>query len=82
MEYKSGAVPRLNYDEEMGAIVKEHLVSENKNPLDKTSMIGSGDYEGFLWQKGNWIFVSEIFGEATREIPVPQPLKESSQLPE
>lgn len=61
IEYKKNAAPRLNYDEDMGMIIKEHLISENNQPELKYTLIGDGDYEGFYWKEGKWIYVNKVF---------------------
>lgn len=76
MEYKNAAGPRLNYDDELQMIVMEHLVSESNTPNKKSTLVGDGDYEGFKWNNGRWVYVSKIFNEVTPEgqVPVPKPL--------
>ena len=65
IEYKKNAAPRLNYDSDMNMIIKEHLISENNMPNDKSTLIGDGDYEGFFWKDGKWIFISKVFYNIT-----------------
>jgi hypothetical protein len=76
MEYKKSAGVRLNYDNDLGMIIKEHLISETNEPHRKWTMIGDGDYEGFVWKKGKWVYVEKVFDQKTPEgkAPVPQPL--------
>lgn len=76
MEFKKAAGPRLTYDEELQMIVMEHLVSESNEPKKKYTLVGDGDYEGFKWNNGRWIYVSKIFNEVTPDgqAPVPKPL--------
>jgi hypothetical protein len=79
MEFKKDAVPRLTYDKELGVIVMEHLVSENNQPNKKYTLVGDGDYEGFKWMNGKWVYIDKIFvGMSTPEgqPPVPVPLGE------
>lgn len=78
MEFKKDAGPRLNYDEELNMIILEHLVSETGNPLNKNTLVGDGDYDGFRWMNGKWVFVNKIFKEKTPEgqAPVPQPIRD------
>ena len=84
MEFKKEAGPRLNYDNELNMIVFEHLVSESNEPNKKWTLIGDGDYEGFKWQSGRWIYVSKVFNEMTPEgkEPVPVPVKENKEIKE
>jgi hypothetical protein len=81
MEYKKGAGPKLNYDEELDLIVKENLVSQTKEPNKKSTLIGDGDYDGMKWYKGKWVFVNKIFKEVTPEgnAPIPMPIKDNPE---
>ena len=83
MEYKAGAGPKLNYDNELKMIVKEHLISESNEPDNKSTLVGDGDYEGFVWYKGKWIYQAKIFDQVTPngEVPLPNPVKENGELP-
>jgi hypothetical protein len=76
LEFKKEAGPRLTYDNELNMIVFEHLVSESNEPNKKWTFIGDGDYEGFKWVSGKWIYVSKIFNQVTPEgkPPVPSPI--------
>lgn len=78
MEFKKDAGPRLTYDDELGMIIMEHLVSETNEPAKKYTLVGDGDYEGFRWANGKWVYVSKIFNEVTPEgkAPVPQPIRD------
>ena len=78
MEFKKEAGPRLNFDEDLNMIIMEHLVSESNQPGKKFTLIGDGDYEGFKWINGKWVYVNKVFNEVTPEgkPPVPDPVKE------
>ena len=82
MEYKKEAGPRLNYDDDLKTIVMEHLVSESNEPAKKYTYIGDGDYEGFRWQDGKWIYISKLFNQVTPDgkPPVPEPVKEDKRV--
>ena len=62
--------------------MKEHLISENNNPNDKSTLVGDGDYEGFVWSRGKWIYTPKIFNQITPEgdVPVPTPLNDNGEL--
>ena len=79
MEFKKEGSPRLTFDESLNMIVMEHLVSESGEPNKKWTLIPDGDYEGFKWANGKWVYVNKIFNEITPEgkAPVPVPLSES-----
>lgn len=74
MEYKKGSGARLTYDEELQVIVKEHLISESNQPQRKWTLIGDGDYEGFKWSKGKWVYIEKIFDHKTPDGKAPTPL--------
>src|SRR6478672_9020265 len=73
MEFKKDASPRLTYDKDLNMIVFEHLVSESNQPNKKWTLIGDGDYEGFKWMDGRWVYVNKIFTEVTAEGKAPVP---------
>jgi ferredoxin-thioredoxin reductase catalytic subunit len=80
MEYKKEAGPRLNYDKELDMIIMEHLVSESKEPNKKWTLIGDGDYEGFVWKGNKWMHVEKVFNVVTPDgqAPVPNPIRDPS----
>jgi hypothetical protein len=82
MEFKKEAGPRLNYDYDLQMIVMEHLISESNEPNKKYTLVGDGDYEGFKWNNGKWIYVNKIFNEVTADgkAPVPSPLTEDKTM--
>lgn len=79
MEYKKNASPRLTYDKDLDMIVMEHLISESNQPSKKWTLIGDGDYEGFKWTDGRWVYVNKIFTEVTPlgQEPVPAPIRDT-----
>jgi hypothetical protein len=80
MEYKKEAGPRLNYDKDLDMIVVEHLVSESKEPNKKWTLVGDGDYEGFVWRGNKWMHVEKVFNVVTPDgqAPVPNPIRDPS----
>jgi len=80
MEYKKEAGPRLTYDDELGMIIMEHLISASNEPNKKSTLIGDGDYEGFKWLNGKWIYISKVFNEVTPEgnTPIPNPIRDDN----
>jgi hypothetical protein len=79
IEYKKQASPRLTFDNDMNMIIFEHLVSESNQPDKKWTLIGDGDYEGFKWMDGKWVYVNKIFNEVTPlgKEPVPAPIRDA-----
>lgn len=78
MEFKKNAGARLTYDADLDMIVKEHLISETNEPKKKWTYVGDGDYEGFKWTGGRWVFNEKIFNMVTPEgkEPVPMPMRD------
>lgn len=78
LEYKKQTAPKLGYDDGMEMIVMEHLVSETNEPNKKYTLVPDGDYEGFKWTNGKWVYVSKIFNEVTElgKEPVPSPIRD------
>lgn len=78
VEYKKNAGARLNFSEEENLILVEHLVSETNEPNKKHTLIPDGDYTGFKWNNGKWVFSPKVFTTTPEaEAPVPQPFTES-----
>lgn len=77
IEYKKNAGTRLTFSEEENLILVEHLISETNEPAKKYTLVPDGDYTGFRWQNGRWIFLPKVF-ETTVEAtpPVPKPYNE------
>jgi len=82
MEYQKAAGAKLNYDQELDMILMEHLISQTNEPTRKWTLIGDGDYQGFKWLEGGWVFVDKVFDLVTpeNEAPVPTPVTENKFL--
>lgn len=72
LEYKKDGGARINYDPELDMIVFDHLVSESKDNTKKFTLIPDGDFEGFRWKDGQWIYVEKIFDFKLRDGQFPQ----------
>lgn len=55
LEYKKDAKARLNYDEDAGLIMFDHLISESDETQKKYTLIPDGTYEAFRWLNGKWV---------------------------
>lgn len=79
MEYKKNASPRLTYDNELGLIIFEHLISETGEPEKKYTYIPDGDYEGLKWKDGKWVYIEKVFNQITSEgkAPLPAPIRDA-----
>ncbi|MEO7047383.1 MAG: hypothetical protein ABI091_18920 [Ferruginibacter sp.] len=84
LEYKKEAGPRLTFDNDLNMIVMEHLVSESNQPNKKWTLIPDGDYQGFKWVNGKWVYVNKIFNEITPEgkAPLPNPILANPDIPD
>lgn len=78
MEFKKDGRARMNYDSEMDMIIIDHLVSETNEPDKKHTLIPDGDYMGYKWNNGKWVYVDKVFDFKLKdgEAPVPAPLKD------
>jgi hypothetical protein len=61
IEYKKEARTTFNYSADLDLIVYDHLISETEQPERKESYIPDGDFEGFKWEKGQWVHVDKVF---------------------
>jgi hypothetical protein len=86
IEYKKDARARVTYDEEMGIIVFDHLISEGNTPEQKQTLIPDGDFEGFKWVDAHWVHINKLFDYKVDlngvdpiigNPPVPKPLTDS-----
>ncbi|HEX2534930.1 MAG TPA: hypothetical protein VHK69_14395 [Chitinophagaceae bacterium] len=76
IEYKKEASTLVNYIEDEGMILIDHLVSENDEPEKPYTFIPDGDYEGFKWQNGKWVHIEKVFDFKLEDgqFPMPDPL--------
>ena len=78
LEYKKEASPRLSYDPDMDAVVFDELVSESNEPNKKYTMIPDGEYEGFKWKAGKWVYTTDLFGKApVKKYSEPQTIRDA-----
>ena len=66
---KKESTAKLNYDEELGLIIAEHLISETKEPQKKWTYVTDGDFEGFKWVNGKWLSNWPGVDSSVSEIP-------------
>ena len=80
LEFKKDGRARMNYDSEMDLIIYDHLISESNEPGKKHTMIPDGDYQGFKWTNGKWVYIDKVFDYALKdgEAPMPAPLKDDA----
>lgn len=80
LEYKKDGRARINYDDEMNMIIYDHLISESDQPDKKYTLIPDGDYEGFKWEKGQWVHIDKVFNMQLQDgqAPLEKPIKDES----
>lgn len=61
IEFKKGARVLVNYIEDLGMILVDHLVSENDDNEHKWTFVPDGDQEGFQWENGKWVHIDKVF---------------------
>lgn len=76
LEYKKDAGVRMNYDPKYQAIIFSRLVSESPDEKNTYNLIPYGDYEGFRWVNGYWVYVNNpfqniIFDKNQSDLPMP-----------
>ena len=78
IEYKKDGNASIKYDEELGMIIFDHLISENNQPTKKYTYIPDGDYEGFKWENGKWVHIDKVFTFKLQDgqAPVERPVRE------
>jgi len=67
LEYKKEATTTFNYDSSMHMIIYDHLISESEEPNRKETYVPDGDYEGFTWEKGQWLHIPKVFTTTLEE---------------
>ncbi len=55
IEYKKEAKVKLNWDDEQGMIIYDHLTSDNGFINQRKTYVPDGDYEGLQWTNGLWV---------------------------
>lgn len=61
LEFKKNTRVLVNYIEELGMILVDHLVSENDQPELPWTLVPDGDQEGFKWENGKWVHIDKVF---------------------
>lgn len=78
IEYNDAAAASLNYYEDYGKIIFDHLIPRNPRSKGvKSTFISDGTYEGFEFRDGKWYHINKVFHEAINEFdnpPVPKPV--------
>ena len=61
LEFKKGARVLVNYIEDLGMILVDHLISESDQPELAWTYVPDGDQEGFKWENGKWLHIDKVF---------------------
>ncbi|MEO5564457.1 MAG: hypothetical protein ABIR18_13505, partial [Chitinophagaceae bacterium] len=61
IEYKKEARALLNYIDDIGVILVDHLISETDEPDLKQTYVPDGDNESFKWENGKWLHLDKAF---------------------
>lgn len=80
IEYKKEAGTTFNYNPEQDMIIYDHLTSETDEPERKETYVPDGDFEGFKWEKGQWVHVDKVFNFRLKEgeEPVEQTIRDAN----
>lgn len=61
IEYKKDARTLVNYIDDLGMILVDHLVSETDEPDLKWTYVPDGDNEAYKWENGKWVHQDKAF---------------------
>jgi hypothetical protein len=61
IEFKKDARVLVNYIDELGMILVDHLISETDQPDLPWTFVPDGDQEGFTWENGKWMHIDKVF---------------------
>jgi hypothetical protein len=78
IEYKKEASTLVNYVEDEGMILVDHLISETEEDDKPYTRVPDGDYEGFKWQNGKWVHIDKVFNFKLEDgqAPMPDPIRD------
>jgi hypothetical protein len=76
IEFKKDTRVLVNYIDELGMILVDHLVSENNDEEHQWTYVPDGDQEGFKWENGKWVHIDKVFTYKLQDgqAPVGDPL--------
>ncbi len=74
MEYYRYAATRFAYEDELGLVIKDHIVPYGMLPdRSAPAPVPDGSYEGFRYEKGLWIYNDKIFHQVLQDDEYPRP---------
>ncbi len=74
MEYSAEASFKLNYDENWGLIIFDHLMPLAGGYGQGPTSVPDGTYEGYKLENGRWHWVEKFWTETMDEAPRPEPV--------
>ncbi len=79
LEYKKNISVGLKYDEELGMIIYDHLISESGEEKKYETYVPDGDYEAFKWSNGKWLHINKPFDFKLEDgqAPIVKPITDS-----
>lgn len=79
IEFKKEARTYVNFEPDLNMILVDHLISETDEPEFPWTFIPDGDYEGFRWEKGQWVHIDKVFTFKLEDgqAPIVDPLMDS-----
>ncbi|HVT85549.1 MAG TPA: hypothetical protein VHD35_10110 [Chitinophagaceae bacterium] len=84
IEYKKDASTLVNYIDDLGMILVDHLISETNEPENKWTYVPDGDNEGFKWINGKWVHIDKVFNQKLKDgqFPVDNPIYDPKGNPD
>jgi hypothetical protein len=84
IEFKKGARILVNYIDDLGLILVDHLISETDQPELPWTYIPDGDQEGFKWENGKWVHIDKVFTYKLQDgqAPLEEPLLDNKGNPD
>lgn len=75
LEYSNSATVTLNYFDDFGKIIYDHVVPSDPNSVGVYfTYLPDGTYEGFEWKDGKWKYIEKVFHETQDTPPFPFPV--------
>ena len=80
LEYSSDTNATLNYNESIDMIVFDHLMPRMGQQAGQgNTYVPDGTYEGYLFDRGSYVYVEKIFDHIYDEAPRPEPVFNSGK---
>lgn len=61
LEFKKDTRVLVNYIDDLGLILVDHLISESDEPENKWTYVPDGDNEAYKWENGKWVHQDKAF---------------------